>query len=382
MELSSFLPKSGKILEVGPLDNPFVKRPEHDVYYADVYTTEKVKEMYENSYANFDRIVDIDFAIGSGSYREAVGDNKFAAVYSSHCVEHIPDIIRHFIDISEILEDGGRYILRIPDKRNSFDYYRNVTPFRDAYDIYLNGGKGVNRLYADSLMLTSTYSEAGATTWFYNNRASYLLDLLNDGRIEMARELFAEEDATKRVSTAHIWVFDYETALAFFRDCLRFNLFPFSVENHSSNISEVSYDIEIVLRKDVRIKTDEKLRQREIVKVQLAIEAERNIECKFHDAIGVGINKYKFWIYGAGIEGRRCYDNLINCGVMVKGFLISDNQEMINDNVCGKSVRFISDFQRTENDVVVVAVGNKYYAEIKDVLIRCGMELYKDFFRM
>ena len=246
MDLLSFL-NEGKILEIGPLANPFLKRPEWDVYYADINTTERIQELYTD-YIDLNKIIEIDYPIGNRSYKEVVGNTKFAGVFSSHCLEHIPDIIRHLIEISEILDEGGCYILRIPDKRNCFDFFREVTSFRDAYDVYISHGKGINRLCAESAMLTLKADPSE----YFSNSASFLLYLINENT-DLAKRVFESQTPTDILPMCHIWVFTYTSMLAFLRDCYRFNLLPFSVEYHNSMITETLFDIEIVLRKNSSI---------------------------------------------------------------------------------------------------------------------------------
>jgi SAM-dependent methyltransferase len=44
-------------------------------------------------------------------------------VFSSHCIEHQPDLIRHLEGVARILKDGGTYYLAVPDKRFCFDHF-------------------------------------------------------------------------------------------------------------------------------------------------------------------------------------------------------------------------------------------------------------------
>ena len=106
MNIKDFFKKGEKYIEIGPLDNPFLKRPEYDVYYSDFNTTEKVKELYKDSYAVLSKIVDIDYPTEGKSLKETVGNVKFAGAFSSHCIEHTHDVIRHLVDVGEVLEEG------------------------------------------------------------------------------------------------------------------------------------------------------------------------------------------------------------------------------------------------------------------------------------
>lgn len=51
----------------------------------------------------------------------------FDVVFSSHCIEHQPDLIRHLNQAAKILKNHGKYFLIIPDKRYCFDAFIPVT---------------------------------------------------------------------------------------------------------------------------------------------------------------------------------------------------------------------------------------------------------------
>ena len=52
-------------------------------------------------------------------------------MFSSHVIEHQPNFIRHINNVSNILNNGGKYYIICPDKRYCFDYYKNLTRLID-----------------------------------------------------------------------------------------------------------------------------------------------------------------------------------------------------------------------------------------------------------
>lgn len=58
--------------------------------------------------------------------------DKFKVVFSSNCIEHQPDLVKHLMDVENILEAGGKYYLVIPDKRYCFDYYNRQSDWCDV----------------------------------------------------------------------------------------------------------------------------------------------------------------------------------------------------------------------------------------------------------
>lgn len=133
-----------RILEIGPLDLPNVKK-EHskNVFYADIRSTDEIKDFYKNHpNISFEGIVEIDYVINENGYYECLKNiDKFDYIIASHVIEHIPDFIKFFQDISKILNPLGKVFLTIPDKNYCFDHFRCPTSFAECYDIYIRGIK-------------------------------------------------------------------------------------------------------------------------------------------------------------------------------------------------------------------------------------------------
>jgi hypothetical protein len=53
----------------------------------------------------------------------SVVDRKFSVAFSSHCIEHQPDLLYHLTRVAKILDKSGRYFLIVPDKRYCFDHF-------------------------------------------------------------------------------------------------------------------------------------------------------------------------------------------------------------------------------------------------------------------
>lgn len=125
---------TGVGLEVGPLNNPIVLRPDFDVRYVDVLDTAGLRDHYRGDpTVDPDEIPDIDFWLQRDDgtivgLDEAV---KPAAPYrwvvASHVIEHVPDLIGWLRELAEVMHDGGDLVLAIPDKRYCFDVLRPPT---------------------------------------------------------------------------------------------------------------------------------------------------------------------------------------------------------------------------------------------------------------
>jgi SAM-dependent methyltransferase len=123
----------GRGLEVGPLHSPIVTTDVADVSYVDVFSQDQLRANYaHDSSVNPGDIPDIHFVLsgpdGIRPLSEAVRPGApFAWVVASHVVEHVPDVISWLAEIAEVLDDGGRLLLVVPDRRFTFDILRPST---------------------------------------------------------------------------------------------------------------------------------------------------------------------------------------------------------------------------------------------------------------
>ena len=116
------------ILEIGPFDRPMVQGPH--VAYFDVLDQAGLREKAAVNPLRTGTVPHIDFVSPTGDL--SVIDRRFAAACSAHCIEHQPDLIAHLADLGRLLEDGGLYVLAVPDKRYCFDHFIPQSSVADA----------------------------------------------------------------------------------------------------------------------------------------------------------------------------------------------------------------------------------------------------------
>ena len=121
----------GHGLEVGPLHNAMVTRDEGDVSYVDVTDRDRLVEHYSTDpEVPTDAIPEIDFWLidEAGETRTLVEATKAGAPFdwamASHVIEHVPDVIGWLDELAQIVVDGGRLVLAVPDRRYEFDVHR------------------------------------------------------------------------------------------------------------------------------------------------------------------------------------------------------------------------------------------------------------------
>src|SRR5258705_13815465 len=84
--------KTGKMLEIGPLDKPQLNYLSPDYYSLDVFTKEQLTQNYINDpNVNKGKIIEPSFVISNNDYSQI--KEKFKCVFSSHSIEHMPCIV-------------------------------------------------------------------------------------------------------------------------------------------------------------------------------------------------------------------------------------------------------------------------------------------------
>ncbi len=138
--LKDYFPKNFKYLEIGPLGRPFLNLKEFNVKYFDVIEKEALQEIAKNAPGQDPvDVPHIDYVDGNGDLR--IVDDQFDIVFSSHCIEHQPNILAHLEQVSNLLKNNGLYICIVPDHRYCFDYFQNPSTIFDCIEAYVENRK-------------------------------------------------------------------------------------------------------------------------------------------------------------------------------------------------------------------------------------------------
>lgn len=124
----------GRGLEIGPLNAPFVIRADADVRYVDVKPAEALRREY-GPHPGFDAeaVVEVDHWLTAddgqlrGLAEATAASAPFDWAVASHVIEHVPDLLTWLNDVADVLIDGGKLSLVIPDRRYTFDIIRPPT---------------------------------------------------------------------------------------------------------------------------------------------------------------------------------------------------------------------------------------------------------------
>lgn len=322
-----YIDKDKLSIEIGPLDKPFLKKGEYNVKYADIRNRECLEKDYIGDKAGYGTVCEIDYVISQSesSLSDVVGENAVKTVFSSHMIEHCSDFISHFVAVGKVLEEGGIYAFILPDKRYTFDRFRECTPFRDAFDVYKNGGLSSRRLAFDSAINYAT-GEYGSI-------------LLPDR--DQAMKWYDEYE--NRQGFQHIWVFTHTSCLRLLCHCIWFGLIPFELAETQSKGDSFG----IVLRKNSAVLMEQDVRSTVCSYIIDRVCGEEGI-VPLKDRTGEEI-----FIYGAGHVGKGVYHYAKCAGIRVLGFLVTDGHH--GEDLYGIPVYGYSEVKDLKDHFVCVA---------------------------
>jgi len=135
------VPAGSAILEIGPFFSPAFTRPEANVFYLDVLSTEAMKKRAATiNGARIDSIPEIDFVWQGERYTDCI-NRKFSVIYSSHNIEHQPCLVTYMHNLESVLEEDGAVFLAVPDKRYCFDHFFPETSLVDVIQAWIEKRK-------------------------------------------------------------------------------------------------------------------------------------------------------------------------------------------------------------------------------------------------
>jgi len=123
-----------KALEIGPFVNPALTHL--GVKYLYVLNSEQLRQRAIEHGLSTKNLPVIDFVSADGSLE--VVDESFELVFSSHNLEHQPDLIHHLNQVSSKLLDGGCFAMLVPNARYCFDADLPLTKISDIFNAHLD----------------------------------------------------------------------------------------------------------------------------------------------------------------------------------------------------------------------------------------------------
>jgi len=154
---------------------------------------------------NAANVPEIDYIWRGEPYRELVRDHV-AAVFSSHNIEHQPDLIRHLQQLRDILQPNGQLFFAIPDRRYCFDHFLLDTNFADVFGAYYeNRRKHTATSVFEHRMLT-THNEA-VRHWTGDHGPSPNIEAATSEAVALIHETISRIEGTPGYIDTHAWQF-------------------------------------------------------------------------------------------------------------------------------------------------------------------------------
>ncbi len=216
-----------RILEIGPLDTPIFSKNEADVYYADVSNDNELLEKYKNE-PRVSKAVPIDYVIKKSYAADLKDVPKFDYVISSHVLEHIPRLIDFFLDIQNVINDGGMLSAMVPDHRYCFDHFRQPTSFAEAWHIHVSQIPCAPWRVLEHFLDKTSCNDA---TVFWKNDGLATTNLLSSVRQwDKAVETY-QRSVNGAVVDVHFSIFTPKSFLYLTYDMLRAGVFPWKYKS-------------------------------------------------------------------------------------------------------------------------------------------------------
>ena len=201
--LSGTLGRQGLTLEIGPYCHPIVQGK--NARYFDIFDSAELRRRASETpdpSMTPETVVEVHYSDPNGDV--ATIPEKFVDIVSSHCIEHQPDLISHLEKVFDLLEDGGRYVAFIPDKRFCFDHF---SPYSTVADVLEAASEKRTR----HTLATVVHLYAGGThndpqRHWKEDHADQDFESQSTPRVAYALDVFQEADGD--YIDCHAWRFD------------------------------------------------------------------------------------------------------------------------------------------------------------------------------
>lgn len=191
-------------LEIGPAVRPVLSGP--NVRYFEIENQAGLIARAKREGYAFDRCPEvIHYVSPTGDL--AVVEQKFETVFSSHCIEHQPDLVRHLVGVGDVLVPGGRYFLLIPDKRYCFDALLPESTIEEV--LQAHGDRRKTHTFEKVLEHYSRTTHNDSARHWRGDHVDEALEQTTPARIELAKHVFAAAD--NGYVDAHSWQFTPES---------------------------------------------------------------------------------------------------------------------------------------------------------------------------
>ena len=360
--LYSNINKESKILEFGPYYSPiYPKKDGYRTETVDAFSKDVLIEIAKNNpvIQDYSAIEEVDY-VCTHNYAEFIGKRRYYdLIAASHVIEHTTDIISFLTDCSTLLDDEGIIRLIIPDKRYSFDTFKEVTSTRAVIDqhkyrknatVHSLGTIVEQKMRACVVESGNTYMPNSA--FFYMKEKMILPELDSESIIGGLRtniQTFSEDEYID----VHSWIVTPKTFEIMIYELNELGYIDLVVDRIYTRPRCVEFYVQ--LRKG-QIESDN-------VSKRLSLYIDRKNEAmeEFEDAIEcrklIASLKHdtRVYIYGTGQGTKRIFEILMYLNVDYDAHVVSDGyktEELFNEH----PVLEFSEIKSRKNIVILIGV--------------------------
>jgi len=209
-QFANTIPTSAKLLEVGPYAKPQFRRPDYNVTYADISSIEDIRAN-AHKYGQIDESLipdQIDIIIAPEARPTFTTDLKFDCIFSSHNIEHQPDIVNHLKEMAAVaVGQETKFFLAVPDKRYCFDHFQAPSIVTEMIGAHWDGIRR-NR-YAKFLQTELYRAHNNPFQHWQNDNGPYPYEQdITPEWIAKVKDLMAQADKLKdQYVDTHAWQF-------------------------------------------------------------------------------------------------------------------------------------------------------------------------------
>ena len=217
----------GMVLEIGPFASPVIKGPQ--ARYADILPTEQLKKNAVELGLDDSSVPNIDWVVEPTDLSPI--DQTFDSVFSSHAIEHQPNLVKHLQQVESLLNEGGRYFLAIPDHRYCFDHFKPTSTIDEVIGTYLEAPRAHSARSVIQRLRLNTHNDS-VRHWEGDHGSigdnPYYPDLKG---LELIRQAVNEFDAMGSTPlNEHSWFFTPEEFRKIISTCFELGLIQLTVE--------------------------------------------------------------------------------------------------------------------------------------------------------
>jgi len=214
--------RNGRGAEIGPLNLPFLSKSD-----ANVLDTEGIRKKYPT----LSDTVEVDRPMINDSIADTLAnDAPLDYLVASHVMEHVPNPIRWMNEIASVLRAGGLLSIALPDRRATFDFYREETCASDLIAPYLR-----DLTIPDVRAVYDHHSQATAVNmhWAIPDESAYPHEVINGKGAVRPKVVSPDHMAMTRLAQSgqyldvHCWVFTPPSFLLAMAQIAYDDLLPF-----------------------------------------------------------------------------------------------------------------------------------------------------------